>query len=148
MTSYRAYRKMVLLAFIVQPMFWLTGSWAAYSSQFDLAQTAPIQDQYEDQITKFIAKIQQDPLLQQKLLATKADPIAIAKEYGFTIKSYHILGIASLGNELTIPLEEQLQIHFSSNPDFPVSSRLIYLFLGEQMALYYYLSNPGVLGRI
>jgi len=49
---------------------------------------------------------------------------------------------------LTIPLEEQLQIHFMTNPDFPVSSRLIYLFLGEHKALYYFLSGPGVLGKI
>ena len=40
----------------------------------------------EDQLKAFIAKVQADPSLQEQLKAENADPIAIAKAAGFTIK--------------------------------------------------------------
>ena len=40
----------------------------------------------EEQLKAFIAKVQADPSLQEQLKAEGADPIAIAKAAGFTIK--------------------------------------------------------------
>ena len=40
----------------------------------------------EEQLKAFIAKVQADPSLQEQLKAENADPIAIAKAAGFTIK--------------------------------------------------------------
>jgi hypothetical protein len=90
----------------------------------------------------------QDPLLQKQLLANNSTPIAIAKEHGLNLKPYHILSIGSLGDALTIPMEEQLQIHFSSNPDLPRSSRLIFLSLGQSKSLHYFLYDQHILGQI
>ena len=40
----------------------------------------------EEQFKAFIAKVQADPSLQEQLKAEGADPVAIAKAAGFTIK--------------------------------------------------------------
>ena len=40
----------------------------------------------EEQLKAFIAKVQADPSLQEQLKAEGADPVAIAKGAGFTIK--------------------------------------------------------------
>ena len=40
----------------------------------------------EEQLKAFIAKVQADPSLQEQLKAEGADPVAIAKAAGFTIK--------------------------------------------------------------
>ena len=49
----------------------------------------------EDQLKAFIAKAQSDPKLQEQLKAEGADPIAIAKAAGFTIKQQDLLLQAS-----------------------------------------------------
>ena len=49
----------------------------------------------EDQLKAFIAKAQSDPKLQEQLKAEGADPIAIAKAAGFTIKQQDLFLQAS-----------------------------------------------------
>jgi predicted ribosomally synthesized peptide with nif11-like leader len=49
----------------------------------------------EEQLKAFIAKVQSDDSLQEQLKAEGADPIAIAKAAGFTIKQQDILRQAS-----------------------------------------------------
>ena len=49
----------------------------------------------EEQLKAFIAKVQSDASLQEQLQAEGADPIAIAKAAGFTIKQQDILRQAS-----------------------------------------------------
>ena len=49
----------------------------------------------EEQLKGFIAKVQSDASLQEQLKAEGADPIAIAKAAGFTIKQQDLLRQAS-----------------------------------------------------
>ena len=49
----------------------------------------------EEQLKAFIAKVQGDTSLQEQLKADGADPIAIAKAAGFTIKQQDLLRQAS-----------------------------------------------------
>ena len=49
----------------------------------------------EEQLKAFIAKVQSDASLQEQLKAEGADPIAIAKAAGFTIKQQDVLRHAS-----------------------------------------------------
>ena len=49
----------------------------------------------EEQLKAFIAKVQSDASLQEQLQAEGADPIAIAKAAGFTIKQQDLLRQAS-----------------------------------------------------
>jgi len=49
----------------------------------------------EEQLKAFIAKVQADPSLQEQLKAEGADPIAIAKAAGFTIKQQDLYRQAS-----------------------------------------------------
>ena len=54
----------------------------------------------EDQLKAFIAKVQADPSLQEQLKAENADPIAIAKAAGFTIKQQDLhRGVSELSDE-------------------------------------------------
>ena len=49
----------------------------------------------EEQLKAFIAKVQSDASLQEQLQAEGADPIAIAKAAGFTVKQQDVLRHAS-----------------------------------------------------
>ena len=49
----------------------------------------------EEQLKAFIAKVQSDPSLQEQLKAEGADPVAIAKAAGFTVKQQDVLRQAS-----------------------------------------------------
>ena len=49
----------------------------------------------EEQLKAFIEKVQADPSLQEQLKAEGADPIAIAKAAGFTIKQQDLYRQAS-----------------------------------------------------
>ena len=53
----------------------------------------------EEQLKAFIAKVQADPSLQEQLKAENADPIAIAKAAGFTIKQQDVEGVSELSDE-------------------------------------------------
>ena len=54
----------------------------------------------EEQLKAFIAKVQADPSLQEQLKAENADPIAIAKAAGFTIKQQDLhRGVSELSDE-------------------------------------------------
>ena len=49
----------------------------------------------EEQLKAFIEKVQADPSLQEQLKAEGADPVAIAKAAGFTIKQQDLYRQAS-----------------------------------------------------
>ena len=49
----------------------------------------------EEQLKAFIAKVQEDSSLQEQLKAEGADPVAIAKAAGFTIKLQDLHAAAS-----------------------------------------------------
>ncbi len=49
----------------------------------------------EEQLKAFIAKVQEDSSLQEQLKAEGADPVAIAKAAGFTIKLQDLHSAAS-----------------------------------------------------
>ena len=68
----------------------------------------------EEQLKAFIAKVQGDTSLQEQLKADGADPIAIAKAAGFTIKQQDLLRQAS---ELS---EEELESVAGGSPDTAV----------------------------
>ena len=55
----------------------------------------------EEQLKAFIEKVQADPSLQEQLKAEGADPVAIAKAAGFTIKQQdlHRQASAELSDE-------------------------------------------------
>ena len=54
----------------------------------------------EEQLKAFIAKVQADPSLQEQLKAEGADPVAIAKAAGFTIKLQDLhRGVSELSDE-------------------------------------------------
>lgn len=107
-------------------------------------------EKLESEMQRFITRLRTDQALRDQLLTKDAQPVAIAKKNGFEIDDHQIVSQMMIGASAEdmekLEVDNDLSIHFSTNPDLKPGSRIFYALNipenGEsQLRIYFYQVN-------